>query len=149
MTPSPHGDQSNEEASTGRPSDPDPVPGDVVAGARAAYGALEPHELAVLVHDSLLDADAHPEDHLLRFEQAGANVEVHVSADVSNTVIEGSVDPPGPVNAVLHIDGSELAIVAPIEDGSFRFTPVGHGLIRIALEGHDRSSTIWTDWFRI
>ena len=130
---------------------------ELLEAARRAFNAHEPpagprpaeSELAVSVFDSLLDGIATPESHWLRFEHAVLGIDVHVTRRDTATEVSGEVQPAGAVRAALYLEGTSLAIVADIENGWFTFSPVGHGLVRLAVEDRNSGPTIWTDWFRI
>jgi hypothetical protein len=65
----------------------------------------------------------------------------------AEATLAGTLDPATSSRAALYLE--DLAFIAPVEKGAFRFDPVGHGLARLSFKGEDDQSTIWTDWFRI
>lgn len=131
------------------PDDEAPPP-EVVASAQSAFDTRGDRALAVAVYDSLVDADGVADDHVVRFEHPDLTLEVHVAHHRQNTDLEGRIEGGNPARAVLHIEGSDLAIMTSAEGSSFAFHPVGHGLVRLSVEGDEPSGpVIWTDWFRI
>ena len=130
------------------PDDHDPVPGDVTAAAKGAFDSARPAKLAVLVHDSLIDADEPVPKHVLRFEHRQLEVELHVSVEPAGTLIQGVLDRPGPTHAALRFYEGFPDLVEPVEGATFEFPPLGHGLVRISLQT-DGEPSVWTDWFRI
>ena len=135
-------------ARTVRLRDPDPVPAEVTAAARAAFEATRPTETAVLVHDSLVDADEVAQKHLLRFEHPHIYLELHVATEQRSTRIEGVLDRNGPTRAVLILSGAGDEWVAPVEGTVFELDLPVHGLVRISLET-DGGPSVQTDWFRV
>jgi hypothetical protein len=121
----------------------------VVAEAKAAFGRKAEGELAVLVHDSLIEQDDPAADHRLRFEHPRLAIELHVSALAGGSSVTGRVDPPGPPSAQLETDGSEATSIAQIDGGVFTFQDVPHSLVRIILPATGDDRPIHTDWFRI
>ena len=106
-------------------------------------GALLP-----LVFDSLVDADSEPEDHWLRFEGEGVVLRLDMVARPEGTEISGHVQPPV-LRVALHLRGTELALVAAAGSGSFDFSPVPHGLVRLTLERDEPEAPVWTEWIRV
>ncbi len=137
---------SRPEVGTHSPDPEDRVPDEAMAAAKAAFADRVGGELAVLVFDSLIDADAPAEDQHLRFEHPRLMVEARLST--RDNTISGTVNPPSPVRAVLHLYGSELTFVSEIVDGSFEFHNVAHSLVRLSFEDPDGATVVWTDWFR-
>ena len=137
--------------------DPEPVPADLLASAKAAFGAHQLPDgterpdgcLALSVFDSLLDGSAGPDDHWLRFEHATTGIDVNVAHGPNSTTIQGVVSPASAVRAVLHFEGVSLAMLAEVVDGKFSFNPVGHGLVRLSVEESNSTPTVWTEWFQI
>ena len=128
-------------------SSPDRPPGEVVEQAKEAFappaGALLP-----LVFDSLVDSRSEPEDHWLRFEGEGMVLRLDLSARPEGTEISGHVQPAVP-RVALHLRGTELALVAAAGSGSFDFSPVPHGLVRLTLERDEPEPPVWTEWVRV
>lgn len=129
-------------------ANPDPVPRDVTAAAKAAFDSAKRGRLAVLVHDSLVDLDEPAEKHVLRFEHRQMEVQLHVSVEPAGTLVQGVVDRSGSTRAVLHFHGTGETVVEPVEGATFEFSPLQHGLVRLSLESEDEAP-VWTDWFRI
>lgn len=123
----------------------DVPPVETINEAKAAFS--EPRRrLATLVFDSLIDSDAVPEDHRLRFEHDGLSLDLDVAALPEGTGICGHVEPTA-ARVVLHIRGTDMAMVSDVDDARFAFRPVPHTLVRLSIEGS--GPDIWTDWFRV
>jgi len=141
----PDGDNDNP----GPESPFDGIPEEVVAAARAAFGPLEPGELAVVTFDSLVDEDDAPEDHRLRFEHPALQVDLRLSVHAGGASLSGHLTPSGPARVELDLEGADLAFVDNSSDGSFTFGPVGHGLLRLLVTAAGSATTVRTDWFRV
>ncbi len=59
---------------------PEQVPESVVAEAKAAFARKADGDVAILVHDSLIDGDDTAADHRLRFEHPQVLIDLQVSA---------------------------------------------------------------------
>jgi hypothetical protein len=75
-------------------------------------------------------------------------LELEVSYRPQNSVLRGEIRGLPAARAAMHIQGVDLSLVTDVEDGRFQLTPVGHGLVRIAIEDLD-GSIVRTDWFTI
>jgi hypothetical protein len=126
----------------------DPVPESALKRARDAFSQRAAGTVAHLVSDSLLEKGDPAGAHLLIFESSGVRVEVRVAVAESHTTLEGTIRGAAATKAMLHLEGSELALVTAMDRESFGFQPVTHGVVRISFESKDRSS-LWTDWFQI
>jgi hypothetical protein len=129
--------------------DPEDVPEDLVAEAKAAFAQRGEGELAALVFDSLVDEGAPASDHLLRFEHQETRISIQVTAvhDASN--LDGTVDPATTGRFRLQIGVDDLFLVADVVDGAFSFHDVPHGVIRLVLDGPEGDASVRTDWFRV
>lgn len=123
----------------------DVPPAETIDEAKAAFPAPR-LRLAALVFDSLIDSDAAPEQHRLRFEHDGLSLDLDVAAVPEGTGISGRVEPTA-ARVVLHIRGADVAMVSDVDDARFAFRPVPHALVRLSIEGS--GPDIWTDWFRV
>jgi hypothetical protein len=126
----------------------DDVPDDLVREAKAAFGLRGQGEIAVLVFDSLVDLDAPPEDHRLRFDHPSMQVEVQVASRPETVTLRGRVHPVMSGQVHLQLDTGDLRLVADLVAGEFALASVGHGLIRLHLVSPGRSD-VYTDWFRV
>lgn len=126
----------------------DSVPEDVLDAAKAAFGQRSGDDVAVLVHDSLVDGDDPAEGHFLRFEHPRTSCDVQVASEPTGARLSGAVSPPDRGVFELVLEGSGLGLRHKSSDGSFAFGPVGHGLVRITFTP-DGAKRVSTDWFRI
>lgn len=126
----------------------DPVPDDVLDAAGAAFATRSNGDLMVLVRYSLVDEGDPPDSHVLRFEHERMGIEVEVSAMATTTSLRGRTTKPAGGRFEILFFGSTLDFVQNSDDGTFAFGPLGHGVVRIALEPAG-ASRLDTDWFRI
>ena len=126
----------------------EPVPDDVLERARKAFSQRARGPIARLTHDSMLEKGDAPQSHVLSFAAGEASIQVHVAAAESQSQLDGSVEGFAPNRAMLHLEGSELAMVAPVEEGSFSFDPVAHGVVRLSFETAGNPG-LSTDWFQV
>jgi hypothetical protein len=129
--------------------DPGEVPEDLVAEAKAAFAQRSDGELATLAFDSLVDEGAPATDHVLRFEHPLHRISVRVSADPDGSNLDGTVDPPTTERLRLQVGVGDLFLVANVEDGTFSFPDVPHGVIRLLLDDPEGRPLVRTDWFRV
>jgi hypothetical protein len=128
---------------------PEAVPHSVVTEAKAAFKHRARGQIANIVFDSLVDEGAPADDYRLRFEHARVQIELHISTGGDDTTMTGTVLGRAAAKVALELKGSEIALVTEVEDGSFRFGPVAHGLMRLAIEEAEGTETVTTDWFRL
>ena len=140
--------ESGERDERSGPGDGDPVPDRVVQRAREAFAQRAAGPIANLVSDSLVDGGDSANSHVLTFETETVEIELRIAAGTSQSDLQGTISGLSADRAMLHLEGSELALVAPIEGGSFRFDPVAHGVVRLSFEV-DEGSTLVTDWFQV
>lgn len=106
-------------------------------------------DLARLVHDSLVDSDATPSDHYLRFQTDDLTVHIHVASVRERTALTGRVEPPDSRTAVLHSTHTGRPLASALTTpGDFSFPAVDHGLVRVRIEAPDEPP-VWSDWFRV
>jgi hypothetical protein len=129
--------------------DPEDVPEDLVAEAKAAFAQRSEGELAPLVFDSLVDEGAPAMDHLLRFEHPQTHISVQVTAGQDASNLDGTVEPAPTERVRLQVGVGDLFLVADVVGGAFSFHDVPHGVIRLLLEGPEGSLLVRTDWFRV
>jgi hypothetical protein len=127
----------------------EPIPNELVTQAQAVFNRSRPGELAGLVGDTLVDADAPADRHHLRFEHPSVRIEIEVSARETGSTLRGEVQPRAAVRVELQFDGSDGGIVAQAPDGAFQFGPIDHGLVRVCVSGLADPPVVRTDWFRI
>lgn len=129
----------------------DPVPESALKRAREAFSQRSSRPVARLVSDSLVEHSDPAGAHVLRFETAEYTVVLHVAAGLSGATLDGTIG--GSTaheadKAVLQLEGSDLALVAPVEDCRFRFGPLAHGIVAVMLEA-DVGPLLRTDWFQV
>jgi hypothetical protein len=125
------------------------VPEEVIANAKAAFGRRSEGQLAVLVFDSLLDADAPAADHLLRFAHPLVQVELQVSSGPNGSRLSGRLEPPATPHVQLEFDTAGAPSVREVSGGTFLFERVDHGVIRLNLLTEGSAPFVQTDWFRV
>jgi len=125
----------------------EPVPDAAVERARALFGRRAEGELAALVHDSLVDGRDTPANHHLQFEHASIRIDVQVSVGAT-ALLSGTVQPPGPLEVALEVEGSDEATRQDSLDGTFSFESVSPGVVRVHLTGPG-ATPVHTDWFRV
>jgi hypothetical protein len=126
----------------------DPVPEDALKRAREAFSGRATGPIARLVSDSLLERHDPATAHELAFDGAGARIEVRVAVHGSRSSLQGSIHGMAAAKAMLHLEGSELALISTMDEKSFGFGPLPHGIARMSFESAD-GSLLWTDWFQI
>ena len=133
----------------------DPVPEHILAAARGSYTwRTIDAELAGLVYDSLLDAEAlatvrsEGTVRLLTFETPDLAVELEVTAVAGSRSIVGQLVPPGPGLVELRHAGGRRELLA---DALGRFAaegvPAGPVSLRCRREGTD--AAVETEWVAI
>jgi hypothetical protein len=130
-------------------SAPEDVPEEVITQAKAAFARRSTGGVAVLAWDSLVDEDAPPWDHRLRFEHHQVQIDLHILASNGWSTIEGRVDPPLSSALALESDAGNVLGTGEVTDGAFALPHVSPGLVRLCLAGSGQSGPICTDWFRI
>ena len=130
------------------PDDGEAVPDRVLERAREAFAQRAAGPIAHLVSDSLVEEGDAPDSHLLTFETETVKIELHVAAGQSQSDLDGTIHGSPAGRAMLHLEGSELALVAPVEGGTFRFDPVSHGVVRLSFDAADGAPLV-TDWFQV
>ena len=126
----------------------DPVPESALQRARDAFSQRATGPLAELVSDSLVERGDPPGSHILKFQSGATRVDVHVSIGSSDTILRGTVHGTEFAKAVLHLEGSDLALVKAVADGSFGFDGLAHGVVRLSF-GSDDEPTLWSVWFQV
>lgn len=126
----------------------DPVPESVVTRARDAFSERATGHVAYLILDSLLEKGEPPEAHRLAFEGGGTRIEVAIAMGEALSSLRGTIDLTAATRAVLHLEGSEVALAATVAAGTFNFSDVAHGLVRLSFEPVGEAS-VSTDWFRV
>jgi hypothetical protein len=144
VTQTDNGDDSPEDEGTS-----EAVPDNVIALAKAAFKSRPRGTLANLVFDSLVDEAASLDDHRLRFEHSQQQIELHISTSGDDTTMSGTLRGGIAAKVALDLEGSELALITEVADGSFHFGPVPHGLVRLAIDEGKGTTTVTTDWFRV
>lgn len=139
---------TGEHEEPSRPDDGETVPDRVIERAREAFAQRAAGPIAHLVSDSLVDKGDAPDSHLLTFETDTVKIDLHVAAGRSLSDLDGTIHGLLASRALLHLEGSELALVAGVEGGSFRFDPVAHGLVRLSFDVADGPLLV-TDWFQV
>jgi hypothetical protein len=129
--------------------DPEGVPEDLVAEAKAAFSQRSEGELAALVFDSLVDEGAPARDHLLRFEHLKTRISVQVTAAHDASNLDGTVDAAITERVRLQVGVGDLFLVADVVDSAFSFHDVPHGVIRLLLDDPEGRPAVRTDWFRV
>jgi hypothetical protein len=129
--------------------DPEGVPEDLVAEAKAAFAQRGEGQFAPLVFDSLVDEGAPAMDHLLRFEHPQTRISVQVTAGHDASNLDGTVEPATAERLRLQLGVGDLFLVANVVGGAFSFHEVPHGVIRLLLDGPEGSAAVRTDWFRV
>ena len=132
---------------------PAPLPGDevpdsVVERAKSAFARRAPSTPAPLVFDSATDAADEAGERSLRFEHPGGWVELTVSVTGAMRTIRGTASP-APQRVELEPEGGELAVWHEVSAGSFSFSGVPHGVLRLRVVGPPGSSTVYTEWVRV
>jgi hypothetical protein len=125
------------------------VPTEVVAEAKAAFGRRARGEIAALTWDSLVDEDAPPEDHRLRFEHADLQVDVRIFATGGTSNLEGTVRPPAPIRVELQSEDGDVTATGDVDDGVFALAHIPPGVVRLSLIGPIHTTLVRTDWFRV
>ena len=126
----------------------DPVPETVVRRARDAFSERAAGHVAYLVSDSMLEKGEPPESHRLIFEGGGTRIELAIAIGEALSAVHGTIDLTAATRAVLHLEGSDVALAATVAGGTFTFSDVAHGLVRLSFEPVEESS-VSTDWFRV
>jgi hypothetical protein len=125
------------------------VPEEVITQAKAAFARRTKGEVAVLAWDSLVDEDAPPWDHRLRFEHPQVQIDLHILASDRWSTIEGRVEPPVRTALTLESDAGNVLGTGEVTDGAFTLLHVVSGLVRLCLAGSEQTGPVCTDWFRI
>jgi hypothetical protein len=128
---------------------PEDVPAEVVAQAKAAFAQRTDAETATLVWDSLVDEDASPADHRLRFEHPDVQVDVRISAAGDTSDLDGRARRAAPIRVELQSDDGEVIGTSAVTDGAFSFVQISHRVVRLCLVGSPETTVVRTDWFRI
>ena len=137
-----------EHAEQGRRRGLDPVPEALVKRAREAFSERTGGRLAELVSDSMLDSGDPADRHHLTFQGDDVRIEVDIASGEALTTLKGTIDRTTVARAMVHLEGSELAVVTPVTAGKFTFGDLAHGVVRLSFEPIGESS-VSTDWFRI
>jgi hypothetical protein len=116
--------------------------------AKAAFGLRGGGEVAALVFDSLVDLDAPPEDHRLRFVHPATQIEVQVSSTPDGVTLRGRISPGLSGRVHLQLHSGDIRLVVDLVEGEFDLGPVGHGVIRLHVVETGRPD-VHTDWFQV
>jgi hypothetical protein len=130
-------------------SAPEDVPEEVITQAKAAFARRTTGEVASLAWDSLVDEDAPPWDHHLRFEHPQVQIDLRILTSGGWSTIEGRVEPPVPSALTLESDAGNVLGTGEVTDGAFTLLHVAPGLVRLCLGASDQTGPVCTDWFRI
>ena len=126
----------------------DPVPDQVVTGARAAWTwRTIDEELAELVFDSAAElTGVRSEDtaRQLTFRAPGVEIEVMMVDDVSRRLV-GQLVPPGAFTVTLVAGDAELTATTD-RLGRFSFDAVAAGPVRLALADEAGTHVVTTEW---
>lgn len=126
----------------------EPVPEAVIKRAREAFSERATGEVAHLVDDSLLNEGDPASAHRLMFRSSAATIALQVGSAESQSVLCGTIGGLPAQIVALHLEGSDVALVAEVERGSFNFDPVSHGVVRLSFD-LTSGSTLLTDWFQV
>jgi len=136
----------------------DPVPPDVTLSARSALALRRlDAELAELLYDSALDADAlagvrsaATASRLLTFEASGVTVEVEVAAEGERRRLVGQIVPPGEARLIIRQTSGEREASADAL-GRFAAEDVAAGPVSIRLEAvvEGRTIVVETGWISV
>ncbi|HEX6395463.1 MAG TPA: hypothetical protein VFZ97_18660 [Acidimicrobiales bacterium] len=126
----------------------DPVPEGAIKRARDAFSQRASGPVAELVSDSLVERGDPAGAHLLKFKTGATTIDLQVSVGASDTILRGTVHGSEFARAVLHLEGSEVALVKAVADGSFGFDGIAHGVVRLSFESGGEP-TLWSDWFQV
>ena len=126
----------------------DPVPEGALKRARDAFSQRATGPIAELVSDSLVERGDPPGAHILKFQSGATSIDLQVSIGSSDTNLRGTIHGSEFAKAVLHLEGSDLALVKVVADGSFGFDGIAHGVVRLSFESDDEP-TLWSDWFQV
>lgn len=127
---------------------PEDVPEEVIAQAKAAFARRGKGEIAILTWDSLVDEDAAPSDHRLRFAHPELQIELRLLTADRSSDLAGRVTPPAPLRVELEGEDGEVLGSTEAADGVFTFDRVAPGTVRLSLRGASTPG-IHTDWFRL
>jgi len=126
----------------------DPVPDDVLHGARAAWTwRTIDEELAELVFDSAAELTGVRSEETARqltFRAPGMEIEVMVVDEASRRVV-GQLVPPGAFTVTL-LAGDEEHEQTTDRLGRFSFDAVRPGPVRLAVSGPDGVHIVTTEW---
>ena len=140
--------EGSASAGPGRSGLP-PVPPDVTSAALAAFDARDPQaDVAVLVSDSLDEADADLDDRRLRFAFGDREIEVAVhpgSEDGQARVVIDVRPPEGSLE--VHSRAGDPVEVVPVLPGRWRIDQPCAGLVSFVVTGAGRR--LATEWTRL
>jgi len=126
----------------------DPVPDQVLHGARAAWTwRTIDEELAELVFDSAAELTGVRSEETARqltFRAPGMEIEVMVVDEASRRIV-GQLVPPGAFTITL-VAGDEEHEQATDRLGRFSFDAVRPGPVRLAVTGDDGTHIVTTEW---
>jgi hypothetical protein len=128
---------------------PEAVPEDVISQAKAAFARRSPGETAVLAWDSLVDEGSPAGDHRLRFDHPDLQIEVRIFGGGASSDLAGKIAPPAPLRVELQSGEGDLLSAVDAIEGTFAFTQVSAGMVRLSIRGSATAPEIRTDWFRI
>ena len=118
----------------------DPVPDDVIAGAKAAFIARNlDQELAELLYDSATDRELvlTRGDTMRTLSFASGEIGVELEVNETTGAILGQLVPAQVANVELEVDGLVVESTTTDELGRFRFTDDRKGSITIVCRGTD------------
>jgi hypothetical protein len=122
----------------------DPVPGEVVARAKAAFERRAVGPVAVMIPRPNQHA-GHSDERWLRFAHPLVLVEVLLRGVDQRCDVRGRVDPPQ-LHVELELEGTTVTAVEDMARGSFVFEGVPRGLARLRLVPRE-GSRVTTEWF--
>lgn len=136
------------------PSDLDPVPPVVVAGALAAFRAVDPDAVvAELVADSLDDEvpdGVAPGERRLLFQAPGLTCVLTLEAASGDGSVLSVVVEPAPADDVLEVQGPTGPVLSTCRaspPGRWRLSPAPTGPVSLTVRGSD--SPVRTAWTRL
>jgi hypothetical protein len=126
----------------------DPVPDEVLAGARAAWTwRTIDEELAMLVFDSASElTGVRSEDtaRQLTFRSPGMEIEVMVTDETTRRIV-GQLIPPASFTITLLVGDAAIAETTD-RLGRFSFDDVAPGAVRLVVSDPDGTAVVTTEW---
>jgi len=147
-------DDELEAELRGLAADREPVPGELLRAAVDAFAWRDiDAEIAELVYDSLLDADAASlvrgpsEQRMVSFAAGGMTIDVEVTGAGPGRQVLGQIAPPQRAVVEIRYPGDTVTVEAD-ELGRFRSGPLPHGpaSLRLRPAAGAEGPAIVTDW---